>query len=104
MLLGIFVIIELIAIILFFASFFTKQEILWAVTSVLFGFLMFASYNLEVYIYEYDISIGAYASVLTANSYPFLMGINMLFFSLALLLGLFDIFEKYGINLFNKGK
>jgi len=104
MLLGIFVILQIITIIAFATAFFSKQEIIWAIASVLSGFLMFASYNLSIYIYQYDVVIGAYASVLTSSSYPFLMGINMLFFGLSLLLGLFDIFEKYGINLFKKGK
>ena len=96
MLIGIFIFFELIVIGLFIASFFTKQEILWAITAVFSGVLMFTSYHVETYVYQYNSTISAYSPVLLTNSYPYLMAINMLFFALALLLGLFDLFDKYG--------
>ncbi len=103
MLLEIFIILQILALALFFTSFFTKQELLWAITAVMLGMLMFSSYNLETYIYEFDATLGAYVPLLTTTSHPYLMALNMLFFSLAVLLGLFDVFDKYGVKLFKKG-
>ena len=98
MLLELFVFFEVIVIGMFFASFFTKQEILWAITSLLSGVLMFTSYNVEQYVYAYNATLGAYSPVVISFSYPYLMGINMVFFVLALLLGMFDLFDKYQWN------
>jgi hypothetical protein len=96
MLIEIFIFFEVIMLVLFFTSFFTKQEIIWAITLVLSGTLMFTSYNIETYVYEFNNTLGAYSPILTTNTYPYLMAINMIFFVLALVLGLFDLFDKYG--------
>ena len=96
MIIGLFVFFEVILIGLFIASFFTKQEILWAITLVISGVLMFTSYHVETYVYVHNATINAYSPVIVSHSYPYLMGINMLFFILALILGIFDIFDKYG--------
>ena len=80
----------------FIASFFTKQEILWALTSVVSGVLMFTSYDIEYYVYQYNTTLAAYNPIAITHSYPYLMAINLLFFALALVLGIFDLFEKYG--------
>ena len=96
MLIGLFVFFEILVIGLFIASFFTKQEILWAITLVLSGVLMFTSWHVETYVYEWNNTNSFYQAVLVSNSYPYLMAINMLFFVLALLLGIFDLFDKYG--------
>lgn len=99
MLISIFIFFEVVLMCFFGASFFTKQEILWVITAVLSGVLMFTSYNIEIYVYEYSTTLGAYNPVLQYHSYPYLMGINMIFFILALVLGLFDIFDKYGTKI-----
>jgi len=96
MLVGLFIFFEIVVIGLFIASFFTKQEILWAITVVISGVLMFTSYNIETYVYELNQTLGAYQAVSVSYSYPYLMGINMVFFILALILGMFDLFDKYG--------
>ena len=96
MLIELFIFFQIVVIGLFVAAFFTKQEILWAVTLVLTGVLMFTSYNIEYYVYEYNASVSAYYPVAVTHSYPYLMGINMLFFILAMVLGVFDLFDKYG--------
>ena len=103
MLVELYIFFEIVAICLFITSFFTKQEILWAITAVISGILMYTSFNIETFVYEYSITLGAYVPISISYSYPYLMGINMLFFILALVLGLFDMFDKYGINLFKKG-
>lgn len=102
MLMTLFIFFEILVIGFFITSFFSKQEILWAVTSVLSGVLMFTSYNVEVLSYEYNATSTVYETVVLTYSYPYLMGLNMLFFVLALLLGIFDLFDKYGGNF--KGK
>jgi len=104
MLVELFVFFEIVVIGLFIASFFTKQEILWAVTLVLSGILMFTSYYIEDYVYIWNSSMGAYYPVLETHSYPYLMGINMLFFVLAMILGMFDLFDKYGWKFIGKKK
>ena len=91
-------------IVLFLISFFTKQEILWVTTAVLSGVLSFTSFNVENYVYVFNATINAYAPVAVSYSYPYLMGINLLFFVLALILGLFDLFDKYGMQAFPKLK
>lgn len=96
MLIELFIFFQIVVIGLFIASFFTKQEILWALTSVLSGVLMFTSYHVETYVYQYNTTIGVYSPIVVSHSYPYLMAINMLFFVLTLVLGIFDLFEKYG--------
>jgi hypothetical protein len=96
MLVELYIFFEIIVIGLFVASFFTKQEILWALTIVMSGVLMFTSYNVEYYVYEWNATVSAYYPVVVTHSYPYLMAINMLFFVLAMVLGVFDLFDKYG--------
>ena len=102
MLVELFIFFEIVVVGLFITSFFTKQEILWTLTAVISGVLMFTSFNIETYIYEFNTTLKAYQPVLITHSYPYLMGLNMLFFVLALILGLFDLFDKYGAHLAGK--
>jgi hypothetical protein len=105
MILELFMIIQIVMLVMFFISFFTKQEILWVATMVVSGLLMITSYNVQIGAYEFVPATGAYVHVLINNSFPFMMGFNMVFFALALVLGLFDLFDKYGISTFDfKGK
>jgi len=103
MLIEIFILFQIVVLIVFFTAFFTHQEIMWAVTAVLSGTLMFTSYNIEYYVYEFNSTVGAYAPIFVSNSYPYLMGINMIFLGLALVLGFFDVFDKYGSKLAGGG-
>lgn len=104
MLLELFVFFEIVTIGLFLAAFFTKQELLWAITLMMAGVLMFTSYNVEYYVYEYNTTITAYVPIAMTHTYPYLAAINMLFFVLALVLGIFDIFDKYGSKFAGKSK
>jgi hypothetical protein len=104
MLIELFIFWEIVMLGLFIASFFTKQEILWAITLVLSGVLMFTSWNIETYVYEFNQTIGVYQPVAVNYSYGYLMAINMLFFVLALLLGIFDLFDKYGTKFLKRKK
>lgn len=88
-------------IVLFLIAFFTKQELLWVVTLVIAGTLMFTSFNIEYQTYEYNASVGIYEPIEKTKSYPYMMGLNLVFAALTILLGLFDMFEKYGLATFN---
>jgi hypothetical protein len=94
MLIELFIFFEIVALILFATAFFTKQEILWALCAVLLGVLMFTSFNVETYVYQYNTTLLAYEPVQVSNSYPYLMGLNAAFFVLALVLGIFDLYDK----------
>ena len=98
MILELYILIEILMIGVFFTSFFIKQEILWAVSLVTSGLLMITSYNVEIGAYVFNPANGAYVYELISNSFPFMMGVNMLFFVLTLVLGMFDLFDKYGIS------
>jgi hypothetical protein len=95
MIIELFVLLQIMALVLFFISFFTEQEILWAIAIVLFGVLSFTSFNVEYSTYEYNVTLYAYQPVVQTFSYPYLMGINILFFSVSLLLFTRDTYYKY---------
>ena len=104
MLIELFIFYEIIVIGLFFFAFFSHNEIIWFLTAVFGGILMFSSYNIEVNMYVINTTLGAYQPAVISYSYPYLMGINLLFFALALILGLFDMFDKYGVKVFKKNE
>lgn len=99
MLYSLFILLEIIAVGLFIASFFTKQEILWAVTLLTCALLMYSSFGIEYMVYDWNTTINAYSPVIKTFNYPYMMGFNTLFFVLSLVLGIFDVFEKYGTKL-----
>ena len=101
MLVEMFIIFQILVIVLFFISFFTKQELIWVITLVFSGVMMYTSYSVEYYVYQFNATINAYSPVVTSHSYPYLMGLNLVFLSLSLILGLFDTFDKYG-HMFSK--
>jgi len=96
MLLELYIILQILTVALFFGAFFTKNEIIWAVSAVFSGVLMFSSWNVEYYVYQYNMTISAYQPFIVTHSYGYMMALNMLFFVLGLILGIFDLFDKYG--------
>lgn len=96
MLVEIYIFFEIIVIGLFLVAFYTKQEIMWALTAIFSGIMMFTSYNIEIANYSLNTTTNAYSTVITSYSYMYLSAINLIFFGLALALGLFDMFDKYG--------
>lgn len=94
MLIELYIFFELLTIVLFFIAFFTKQEIIWTLTLVLAGVMMFASWDVQTFVYQPNLSTNAYDAVPVSYHYPYLMALNMLFFVLGMVLGLFDLFEK----------
>ncbi len=101
MIIELFILLEILMFVTFFISFFTKQEIFWAVTAVLSGVLMVSSYNIQIVTQVLDTSLKVYIPTLTSISHPFMMGINLMFFALAIVLGLIDYFDKYSFSIFN---
>lgn len=93
MIFSMFLVLEILCISFFLMSFFTRQLILWAITLVFAGVLMFTSFNVEYYTYVWNSTIDVYSPIMVSYSYPYLMGINILFFALSLALGLYDIFN-----------
>ena len=65
---------------------------------------MFTAFDVGHYTYEFNSTISAYQPIIQSNSFPYLMGINMIFFGLSVLLGMFDLFDKYGITMFKGDK
>lgn len=98
MLFELFVIFQVVLILAFFTAFFTHQEIIWGISFILSGVLMITSYNVEFLRYIFDPVSGAYITELVSRSFPPVGAINMIFFMLSLVIGLFDIFDKYGIK------
>jgi len=96
--LELYIVFQIVAIVFFFTAFFMKQEILWALTLLTSVFLMVTSYGVEFYVYQFNTTLGAYQPMMTMFTYPYLLGFNMVFFGLSIILMFWDIFEKYGIN------
>jgi hypothetical protein len=104
MLVDIYIFYEVIMIGFFITAFFIKNEILWAISAVFSGILMFSSFDIQVVMYEFNSTISAYSPSIITNHYMYLVWINGIFFTLCILLGLFDLFDKYGGKLLNKEK
>lgn len=96
MLVELFIFFQIVAIGFFITAFFTRQEILWGVSIILFAFLMFMSYSVDYYVYEWNNVTTSYDPVLITHSYAYLTTINLIFFGVALALLFFDIYDKYG--------
>lgn len=78
----------------FTVAFTGKNEIVWTITAFLAALLAFMSFQVETWVYVWDASIQAYVPTLLSNSYIWLMGINILFFVLAVVFGVYDLYEK----------
>jgi len=96
MLLELFIFMEFLVFTLFLISFFTRQELLWFITAVFSGIMMMNSFNIEVAGYVFNSITGNFDIATAAFSYPYLMGINLLVFSLCILMGTFDAWDKFG--------
>ena len=98
MLIELFVFFEIVMLAFFATAFFTKNEILWTISLVLTGFLMFSGFTLEVQTYVYNSSINAYQYQIISQYYPYLTGINMIFFVLGIVLMLYDLWSKLSLS------
>lgn len=98
MLIELYMFFEAFIIGLFVISFYTKQEIMWALTLLLSGFLSFMSYSIEKTAYSFNSTSNAYDITTVTYSYPYLTGINIGFFVLAMIFLIYDLWTKYGPN------
>lgn len=96
MILELFIVFQIVTVGIFLAAFFTHQELLWGLSLIFSAVMMYTSYTIEFYQWIYNSTIGVHQQVMTSVSYPYLMGLNFLFFALTILLGLYDIFDKFG--------
>ena len=92
MIYGLFILYQIIALVLFGVAFYSKQEIMWALTLVALGFVMFSSYGVDI------VLLNGSVEYLASQNYSFIGYFNMAFFGLGMVLGIFDIFDKYGNN------
>jgi len=99
LLLELYIFFEILAVGLFLFAFYSKNEIIWGITLVLFGIMAMSSFDIEYPVYSYNATTIAYDTVITHNYYPYLIWINALFFFISLVLTIFDIFDKYGKKL-----
>lgn len=104
MLIELYMFYEFILIGFFLIAFWRKNEILWAITIILAGILMFSSYDVQITAYQLNNTINAYSPVILTQHYIYLGWINGIFFAISLLLMLFDIFDKYGMKFLDKGE
>jgi len=96
MLIELYILFEIAMLVCFTFAYFTKQELLWSITVVLAGVLMFSSHAIEYHIVvDNDVVVKIYDLM-------YMVSINFLFMLLATILFLFDLFEKYGIELMCK--
>ena len=99
MLIELYIFYELVIITLFIIAFFIKQELVWGLVAVLSGILMLSSFDVQTYVYVFNSSISAYTPQLLSNNFLYLVWINGIFFVLSVILGLYDVFEKYGTKI-----
>lgn len=96
MLIEMYIFFELLVIGLFITSFFTKQEILWALTCLVTVIPAYFSWSVEKTVYLFNSTSSSYYPSTVTYSYPYLNGINIGFFVLALIFLIFDLWDKYG--------
>ena len=102
---GMFFLFEIVALIGFIYAMFSNKHnnnvhittlITWVICVVLFGVLMMSSWNVEVYNYNTEftgVTFDGFVVETTTSTWPAVGAINIMFFSLSLLFGLFDIFN-----------
>jgi len=96
MILEMFILFEIIMLVFFGVSFYTKQEVMWVVTLVLSGALMYSSWGVSRIVYAYNSTLSAYVSTEVFYSYPVISAINLIFLALSIIFGIYDLFDKYG--------
>ena len=116
MLQAIYIVLMIAMIGFFILAFFTKHEIIWGIAIILSAIVMASSYTLEVSLLTTNSTMnvtteGNYTSTqlttqaqeqLTMTPQWPLAGIGLLFFSLSVLLLLFDMFNNFGSSIQQK--
>jgi len=77
-------------------SFFIRHEVLWSLALVMAGIMMVSSFGVQQTLYLFNQTLMAYEPTVITDSYAYVSAINMLFFSLSLIFGIYDMVTKYG--------
>ena len=98
MFIELYILFEITLIILFFVALIIEKRkfltsILWVLAAVLSAMLAINSFGIEQTVYNFNASLAAYYPITNYHSYPWLMGINAIFFGLSLLFGFADIWS-----------
>lgn len=84
MILGLYLVIEALALLFFLIGFFRRVVLSWGISLVLFGAQVLSSYVIQNYVY-YVTSNGTVVSTVFTNSYPVMAYVNMIFFAVSLI-------------------
>jgi hypothetical protein len=90
MILETYIFIECLALLFFLIGLFRRMILSWVISLVLFGAQVMSSYSITNYVYTIQINGSTVATTFT-NSYPEMAYINMLFFAVALIIGISDM-------------
>ena len=94
MVIELFILFEVLMIACFIWAFVGKNVIIWTLSAVLAAVLMFQSFAVETWVYVWNVTISAYSPILSSSSYLWLMSINLIFFILSLVLGIYDLYQE----------
>jgi hypothetical protein len=98
MILSLFILFEIIMIVGFCACYYLRNVLFWTITIVLSGVLMISSFGIERTMYLYNSTLTAYQPTVISTSYPYLATINIIFFALALIFGIYDIVTQQALS------
>jgi hypothetical protein len=99
MIIELFIFFQVIVIILFFMAFFTKQPLIWVLTIIFSGIVMFACYNVEYSVNYFNVDTNNYEIATISRDFGYLMSVNMIFFGLGIVMFFFDMFDQIGLGL-----
>lgn len=97
MLIELYLFYQAVTLLAFYLGYNYKNYTMWGVTLLLTGMMMFLSYYVEKTVYVYNATLGAYEVSTVYYTMPYLAAINFLFFSVALLYMMYDIWENYAL-------
>jgi hypothetical protein len=92
MLMELFILFQLALFIFFLVGFITHNEIVWASTAILGALTSYCSLSIQYYVYE----VGKTAPYLAQFSYPFIAYFDGMLAIIAIVMAIFDVFDKYG--------
>jgi len=95
MFIEIFIMLQCSMFIFFILGFYFKHEIFWALTLLQTYMLMYGAFFIQTRDLVFDTNINQIITQYTTHSISYLFYFNLLFFLLALVLGMLDLYDKY---------
>jgi hypothetical protein len=86
----------------FGVSFITRSEVMWSIVILLSGILMYSSNYIHIKELVFNPEINMVVTQYTVYSYTGMIYFNLIFFMLALIFLMFDMFDKYSKPVYNK--